>query len=109
MPTLNQVEMLELKFLALVGRVDRLERLERVSRVNGRDAAEAELVATQLGYDGDIFVQAFKVLQRRAVARALHEKGWSPGRIAKVMGCCEKTAARWIGAHGYGDETNEGS
>lgn len=96
MPTFNQVEMLEVKFLALCRRVDSLESWRRSSMGNGKDVAAADAVALELGFDSDIFVQAFKVLQRRQLARALRDRGFSASRIAKVMGCCERTAERWI-------------
>jgi hypothetical protein len=98
----NAFEQLQGQVAALAFRVRDLEALLAPRRQEAADAQEARTVAERIGLDGDMveaggWQQALgRVETRRALARALSAHGWTAPRIARVLGCSEKTAHRYL-------------
>jgi len=76
-------------------RVTKLEELQRAQKTSA-DAAAASIVAGLLHFPVDILVLPDRRKERRALAGALKARGWSSGRIARALGCAEKTVQRWL-------------
>jgi|ERR1043166_2238855 DNA-binding NarL/FixJ family response regulator len=92
---MNEVERLQGQVAALARRVEALESMLRLVQGSGADAREAGRMVLEVGFPVEILHLPSRVDERRTVALRLRERGWSQARIARVMGCCEKTVERW--------------
>jgi hypothetical protein len=100
---MNQVEEMQGKIAALSGRIERLEKVNeaQLKTINGLTAAfgpdstAAQMIAQEMGFAVEVLVIADRRRERWALARRLKEKGWSLARIARALGCCERSVERW--------------
>lgn len=97
---MNAFELLQGQLAALTQRMRKLEVLfESLATPDQRDAAE---VAAEHGFSVDVVLipptpgSRTGSKNKRAIARALHQKKWTVPRIARALKSCERTVRRWI-------------
>ena len=92
---MTDLERTEMELVALRHRIETVEHTLD-SLVPERKAASEVLLSVGLPIDTlHASGSPEAILKRIRAAHALHQAGWSYSRIAKVMGCAEKTCQRW--------------
>lgn len=102
---MNQIELLQGEIAGLSARMKRLEVINESRGLTSQDTLEAERVAQTLGFNVEIIYlprgagTKTHAKQRRELARKLHtDKKWNSERIARALGCWERTVWRWVRA-----------
>lgn len=107
---MNEIERLQGELVAMSRRMRRLEVIFESRGVVSEDSREAERVAEQLGFEADvIYLPATAGTKtharaRRELAGRLSLKGWTHERIARAMGCSERSVRRILKARVSGQE-----
>ena len=96
---MTDLERTEMELVALRHRIETVEHTLD-SLVPERKAAADVLLAAGLPNIDTLHASGSPeaILRRIRAAHALHQAGWSYSRMAKVMGCSEKTCQRWCEA-----------
>jgi Homeodomain-like domain len=92
---MNALEEMQAHLAALTQRVAHLELLFAGQRASTDDWHMAVSIGQEIGFGVDVLVLPTKVAERRRLAKTLKERGWSAARIARALGCGERTAVRW--------------
>jgi len=92
---MNQVEIMQGELAALAHRLGLAEeRLGRLAAGSGDAQVVAELAWAQGVAPADLGLSRHWPA-RRQLARRLWNLGWSNARVARGLGLCERTVARW--------------
>lgn len=100
---MNPIELLQGEIAGLSARMRRLEVINESRGLISQDTLEAERVAGTLGFAVEMIYlprgagTKAHARQRRELARELHQKKkWNSERIARALGCWERSVRRWL-------------
>ena len=93
---MNQIEILDGRIALLTRRLEALERDLRAIRDTDANRRMASETARDLGMSENVVTDQYALEERRRLARELVNRGWSHSRIAKALGCCERSVPRWL-------------
>lgn len=81
--------------MALKVRIEAIEAKQAGRLAASKEELAAQRVAGELGFSPEVLMLPSQRKQRRALAIALRDKGWSVTRIARALRCSERTIGRW--------------